>query len=197
MHHGAYYLRRFSVPRVLIADARLFDAFAAILGWLTHLASISCWYQSDARRDEFWVSQAALLWISKVINKSAHLCIVSAGSLTICRKRAKRHIFEKLVALRRRREKTNQWVKCRSWSPNTYQITWLSLRKWQHSGIVAIATVATKRNPQTKKGFAFFIGEHQKHSFQISPRISSRALATEWSPSSSLLLLLFLCWFHQ
>ena len=40
-------------PRVLIVDASSFQAFTAILDWLTHLASISCWYQSNARQDEF------------------------------------------------------------------------------------------------------------------------------------------------
>ena len=45
--HGFY-----DVPRVLIANARSFQAFAAILDWQRHLASISCRYRSDARRDE-------------------------------------------------------------------------------------------------------------------------------------------------
>ena len=58
--------------RVLIADARLFQALAAILYWLTHLASISCWYRSDAKQDEF-KPQAALLWISKVRGYD-HVC---------------------------------------------------------------------------------------------------------------------------
>ena len=44
----------YDVPRVLIADARSFQAFAAML------ASISCLYQSDARTGEFRLSQAAL-----------------------------------------------------------------------------------------------------------------------------------------
>ena len=43
-----------------------FQAFTAILNWLTHLASISCWYRSDARQDEFWKFQVTLSWISKV-----------------------------------------------------------------------------------------------------------------------------------
>ena len=49
------------VPRVVIADARPFQALAAILDMVTRLASISCWYRSDARQDEFRLSQAALL----------------------------------------------------------------------------------------------------------------------------------------
>ena len=40
-------------PRVLIADARSFQAFDAILDHVTHSASISCWYRSNARQDEF------------------------------------------------------------------------------------------------------------------------------------------------
>ena len=32
----------YDVPWVMIADARSFQAFAAIFDWLTHLASISC-----------------------------------------------------------------------------------------------------------------------------------------------------------
>ena len=32
-------------------DARSFQAFAAILDWLTHLAPISCWYRSDAGQE--------------------------------------------------------------------------------------------------------------------------------------------------
>ena len=51
----------YDVQRVLIADARLFLALAAILDWLTHLASISYGYRSDAKQDEFGLSQAALL----------------------------------------------------------------------------------------------------------------------------------------
>lgn len=45
--------RHYSVPWVLMTDARPFHAFAAILDWLTHLASISCWHWSNARQDEF------------------------------------------------------------------------------------------------------------------------------------------------
>ena len=45
--------KHYSVPWVLMTDARPFHAFAAILDWLTHLASISCWHWFDARQDEF------------------------------------------------------------------------------------------------------------------------------------------------
>ena len=45
--------RFYYVLHVLIEDARSFQALAAKLDWLTHLASISCWYQCDARQDEF------------------------------------------------------------------------------------------------------------------------------------------------
>ena len=58
---GFYY-----VPWVLISDARSFQALVAMLDWQTHLASMLCWYRSNVRRDEFRLSQAALLWISKV-----------------------------------------------------------------------------------------------------------------------------------
>jgi len=34
----------YDVLRVLIADVRSFQALAAILDWLTHLAKILCWY---------------------------------------------------------------------------------------------------------------------------------------------------------
>ena len=53
----------YDVQRVLIlfADARPFQALAAILDWLTHLASISYPYRSDAKQDEFGLCQAALL----------------------------------------------------------------------------------------------------------------------------------------
>ena len=44
----------YDVQRVLIADARPFLVLAATLDWLTHLASISYRYRSDAK-------QAALL----------------------------------------------------------------------------------------------------------------------------------------
>ena len=46
----------------LIADARSFQTFSTILDWLTHLASISCWYQSDARQDEFTLSQVCVFF---------------------------------------------------------------------------------------------------------------------------------------
>ena len=65
------------IPRVLIADARSFQALAAILDYVTQLASISCWYRSDPRQDEFRLSQAALLWISKV-RCYDHVCRRSA-----------------------------------------------------------------------------------------------------------------------
>ena len=38
----------YEVPRVLIVDARSFQALAAILHWLTHLASSACWHRSYA-----------------------------------------------------------------------------------------------------------------------------------------------------
>ena len=38
---------------ILIADARSFQALAAILDYVTPLGSLSCWYGSDAREDEF------------------------------------------------------------------------------------------------------------------------------------------------
>ena len=41
----------YDVQRVLIADARSFQALAAILDCVTYFASISCWYRSDARQD--------------------------------------------------------------------------------------------------------------------------------------------------
>ena len=41
--------RFFDVPRVLIVDARSFEALAAILDYMTHLASMSCWYRSNLR----------------------------------------------------------------------------------------------------------------------------------------------------
>ena len=65
--------RFYCVPRVLIADARSFQAFAAILDWPTHLALNSCWYRSDARQYGFRLPQAALLWISKVRGYD-HVC---------------------------------------------------------------------------------------------------------------------------
>ena len=46
-----FYSRGFhDVPRVLIADARSFQALAAILDYVTYLASMSCWYRADARQ---------------------------------------------------------------------------------------------------------------------------------------------------
>ena len=36
----------YDVPWVLITDARSFPALAPILVYVTHLASISCWYRS-------------------------------------------------------------------------------------------------------------------------------------------------------
>ena len=42
----------YDVPRVLIANARSFQALATILDRLTHLVSISCWYRSNARQHE-------------------------------------------------------------------------------------------------------------------------------------------------
>ena len=52
----------YDVPRVLIADTaiRHFRLLAAILDWLRHLASISCWYRPNARQDKFRLSQATL-----------------------------------------------------------------------------------------------------------------------------------------
>ena len=67
------YFGRFSFPRVLIVDARSFQAFAAIVDYVTNLASMSCYYRPDARQDEFRQSQAALLWISKVRGYD-HVC---------------------------------------------------------------------------------------------------------------------------
>ena len=51
----------YDVPRVFIADARSFQAYVAILDFVTHLASITCWCRSDARQDKF-----VLLCMSKV-----------------------------------------------------------------------------------------------------------------------------------
>ena len=45
----------FDVPRVLIADARSFQALAAILDYVTHLDSMSWWYRSDDRQNEMTV----------------------------------------------------------------------------------------------------------------------------------------------
>ena len=42
---------------------------------------------------------------------------------------------------------------------------------------IKITRNSEKGNPHTKKGLAFFIRQHQKHSFQNSPRISSRGPA--------------------
>ena len=63
----------YNVPRVLITDARSFQALATILDYVPYLASISCRYRSDTRQDEFWVSQTTLLWISKVRGYD-HVC---------------------------------------------------------------------------------------------------------------------------
>ena len=41
---GVNSCRFFAVPRVLIVDARSFETLAAILDYVTHLASVSCWY---------------------------------------------------------------------------------------------------------------------------------------------------------
>ena len=58
----AFHSRGFyDVPRILIRMLGHFLALAAILDYVTHLASMSCWYRSDARQDEFRLSQAALL----------------------------------------------------------------------------------------------------------------------------------------
>ena len=46
--HGFY-----DVPWVFIVDARSFHALAAIVDYVTHLASMLCWYRPDARQDEF------------------------------------------------------------------------------------------------------------------------------------------------
>ena len=40
---------------------RSFQALAAILDYVTNLAPMSCWYRSDATKDEFRLFQAALL----------------------------------------------------------------------------------------------------------------------------------------
>ena len=68
----------YDIPRVLIADAtsRSFEALAAMCEcgpYVIHLASISCWYRSDARPDEFRPSRSYLLWISKV-RGYGHVC---------------------------------------------------------------------------------------------------------------------------
>lgn len=63
----------YDVQRVLIADARPFLALAATLDRLTHLASISYRYRSDAK-------QAALLWISNFRSHKANKCIKSIFS---------------------------------------------------------------------------------------------------------------------
>ena len=46
----------YDVPRVLIGDAKSFQALAATLDYVILLASTSLWYQSDARQDEFRLS---------------------------------------------------------------------------------------------------------------------------------------------
>ena len=43
----------YDVPWVLIADAKSFQALTTNLDYVTHLVSMSCWYRSDARQDEF------------------------------------------------------------------------------------------------------------------------------------------------
>ena len=43
-----------------------FQALPAILDWLTHLASISCWYWSDARQDEFRFQKCEVMTMSVV-----------------------------------------------------------------------------------------------------------------------------------
>ena len=35
----------YSVPQALTVDAKSFQTFAAILNWLTHLVSTTCWYR--------------------------------------------------------------------------------------------------------------------------------------------------------
>ena len=62
VRQNAYYLRRFSFLRVLIVDAGSFQALAAILDYLTHLGSISCWHQSDVIQQELRLSQDAYIY---------------------------------------------------------------------------------------------------------------------------------------
>ena len=66
VRQNAYYLSRFTMSRAYWSQMLSFEALAAILDYMTHLASMSCRYQFDARQDEFRLSQAAWLWISKV-----------------------------------------------------------------------------------------------------------------------------------
>ena len=55
---NAYYLRRFPFPQVLRcpkgydSGSQLISGYGCHLG-LTHLTSISCWYRSDARQDDY------------------------------------------------------------------------------------------------------------------------------------------------
>ena len=79
----------YDVQLILIADARSYPALAAILDWLTHLASISWWYRSDARHDEFRKSLAVLLWISKV-----------RGYDHVCRRWPKKHANNNYKAIK-------------------------------------------------------------------------------------------------
>ena len=58
----------YNVVRVLIVDARSFQAFATILDWLTHLALISYWYRSDARQDEVRLCQSAFFIFTTLNN---------------------------------------------------------------------------------------------------------------------------------
>ena len=65
VRQNAYYLRRFSVPRVLRYPAGIdrgclvISGFGHHLGLTDTLASMSCWYRSDAGQDEYRLSQAA------------------------------------------------------------------------------------------------------------------------------------------
>ena len=43
-------------------DAGSFQALAAILDYLTHFGSISCWHQSDAIQQELRLSQDAYIY---------------------------------------------------------------------------------------------------------------------------------------
>ena len=81
VQQNEYYLRRLSSPRHYRCPAcidrgcKSFQALAAILDYVTHLASMSCRYRSDAKQDEFRrrLSQAAISWISKVRGYE-HVC---------------------------------------------------------------------------------------------------------------------------
>ena len=63
----------YDVLRVLIADVSSLQALAAILDFVKHQASLSCWYRSDARQDERRLSQAALFSIWNVRGND-HVC---------------------------------------------------------------------------------------------------------------------------